>query len=110
MRVKQISLFLLYGQFRWSISGLCQQAHVEALEYQQSPYFLQLPAEKKTHNGEEAYNPNNLVCRAMSAIRECTNNIGIIADVALDPYTTHGQDGLLRDGVVVNDETLESTL
>ena len=42
----------------------------------------------------------------MTAVRECTDNIGIIADVALDPYTTHGQDGLLRDGVVVNDETL----
>ena len=99
----------LPGQFRWSIEGLCKQARrAEAFGIPAIAIFPATPAEKKTPNGEEAFNPNNLVCRAMTAIRESTNNIGIIADVALDPYTTHGQDGLLRDNVVVNDETLEA--
>lgn len=61
----------------------------------------------KTDRAEEAYNPDNLVCRAVAAIREAHDGIGIMCDVALDPFTSHGHDGLLRDGYVVNDETLE---
>ncbi len=99
----------LPGQYRWSIESLCAQAkEAESLGIPAIALFPATSANKKTPNGEEAHNPNNLVCRAMSAIRSCTNNIGIIADVALDPYTSHGQDGLLRDGVVVNDESLEA--
>jgi len=60
----------------------------------------------KTADGEEALNPNNLVCRAVRAIKDAQLNIGIICDVALDPYTTHGQDGLVREGYVVNDESV----
>jgi porphobilinogen synthase len=62
---------------------------------------------KKTPDGDEALNPDNLVCRAVRRIKAAKIDIGIICDVALDPYTTHGQDGLVRDGYVVNDETLE---
>lgn len=62
---------------------------------------------KKTPDGDEALNPENLVCRAVRAIKAAELNLGVICDVALDPYTTHGQDGLVRDGYVVNDETLE---
>ncbi len=62
---------------------------------------------KKTPDGDEALNPDNLVCRAVKAIKAAGLNLGVICDVALDPYTTHGQDGLVRDRYVVNDETLE---
>ena len=62
---------------------------------------------KKTDDAREALNPENLVCRSVRAIRESVPDIGVICDVALDPYTTHGQDGLLRDGQVVNDESVE---
>lgn len=62
---------------------------------------------KKTPDGDEALNPENLVCRAVRAVKAAGLNIGVICDVALDPYTTHGQDGLVRNGYVVNDETLE---
>lgn len=62
---------------------------------------------RKTPEGDEALNPENLVCRAVRAIKQADLNLGVICDVALDPYTTHGQDGLVRDGYVVNDETLE---
>jgi len=61
----------------------------------------------KTPDGEESFNPDNLVCRAVRAVKEAVPDIGIVCDVALDPFTTHGQDGLVRDGYVVNDETIE---
>ncbi|MCH8828994.1 MAG: porphobilinogen synthase, partial [Planctomycetes bacterium] len=62
---------------------------------------------KKTDDGNEALNPENLVCQSVRAIKESVPDIGVICDVALDPYTSHGQDGLLRNGEIVNDETLE---
>jgi porphobilinogen synthase len=62
----------------------------------------------KTPDGEEAVNSENLVCRAVRAVKQVHGPaIGVICDVALDPYTSHGQDGLVRDGYVVNDETIE---
>ncbi|MCA9583084.1 MAG: porphobilinogen synthase, partial [Myxococcales bacterium] len=61
---------------------------------------------KKSEDGEEAWNGSNLVCRAVRSIKAALPDLGVICDVALDPYTTHGQDGLVRDGYVVNDETL----
>jgi porphobilinogen synthase len=69
--------------------------------------FPATAAAAKTENGEEALNPQNLMCRSIRAIKEANLDVGIIADVALDPYTTHGQDGLVRDGDVVNDESLD---
>jgi porphobilinogen synthase len=63
---------------------------------------------KKTPNAEEATNRENLVCRAVRAVKQAHGEaIGVICDVALDPYTSHGQDGLVRDGYVVNDETID---
>jgi porphobilinogen synthase len=62
---------------------------------------------KKTEDAREAFNPDNLVCRAVRAIKQQVANIGVICDVALDPYTSHGQDGLVRAGYVVNDESVE---
>jgi len=62
----------------------------------------------KSDDGAEAKNPDNLVCRAVRAIKEAGIDVGVICDVALDPFTTHGQDGLVRDGYVVNDETVEA--
>ena len=63
---------------------------------------------KKTENAEEAYNPENLVCQSVRAIKQVHGDkIGVICDVALDPYTSHGQDGLVIDGYVANDESLD---
>ena len=56
--------------------------------------------------GSEALNSDNLVCRAIRAIKKAVPEIGVLCDVALDPYTSHGHDGLLRDGVILNDETV----
>lgn len=69
--------------------------------------FPVVPIERKDPTGTEATNPDNLMCRAMRAIKEQVPGIGILGDVALDPYTTHGHDGIVRDGYVLNDETVE---
>src|SRR5215207_2938866 len=60
----------------------------------------------RDEEGSEALNPKNLVCRAIRAIKQEVPSIGVLCDVALDPYTSHGHDGLLRDGVILNDETV----
>jgi len=69
--------------------------------------FPVTPREHKTDDGVEATNPDNLVCRAVRAIKQQIPEIGIVCDVALDPYTSHGHDGLLSDdGDILNDQTL----
>jgi porphobilinogen synthase len=60
----------------------------------------------KTPNAEESYNPNNLVCRAIKAVKDAYPNIGVICDVALDLYNSDGHDGLVKGGIVLNDETV----
>ncbi len=61
----------------------------------------------KTEDGREALNPENLVCRAVRAIKTAVPEVGLMLDVALDPYTSHGHDGLLQGSEIVNDATLE---
>jgi porphobilinogen synthase len=62
---------------------------------------------RKTATGEESWNEDNLVCRAVAALKRQVPGLGVLCDVALDPFTTHGHDGLVRDDYVVNDETVE---
>ena len=69
--------------------------------------FPNTPADKRTADGGEACNPENLVCRTTHAIKSAVPDIGILCDVALDPYTDHGHDGLLEDDTILNDETVE---
>ncbi len=68
--------------------------------------FPNTPDHLRNANGSEAYNPDNLMCRALSAIKDAVPEIGLIADVALDEYSSDGQDGLVRDGEILNDETV----
>ena len=60
----------------------------------------------RDEDGSEALNRDNLVCRAIRAIKKAVPEVGVLCDVALDPYTSHGHDGLLRDGTILNDETV----
>ena len=70
--------------------------------------FPSTPNSKKDQYGSEALNENNLVCRATQFIKKkFKNDIGVMCDVALDPYTSHGHDGLLKNNYVINDETNE---
>lgn len=68
--------------------------------------FPYTPAHKRCPQGSEALNPDNLVCRAIQIIKEAAPQIGVMADVALDPYTTHGHDGVIKSNTVDNDSTL----
>ena len=70
--------------------------------------FPQTPQSKKDKNGSEALNENNLICKALKKIKRYSNNIGIMCDVALDPYTDHGHDGILKDDDVNNDLTIDA--
>ena len=65
------------------------------------------PKNKKTKDGKEALNENNLVCRALKIIKNKNKNIGVMCDVALDPYTSHGHDGVLNKDIIENDKTIE---
>lgn len=96
------------GVFRWSIESLVQQVREAAdLGIPAIAIFPETDPAKKSETAEEAFNPTNLVCRTVAEIKQQVPDIGVICDVALDPYTAHGQDGLVRDGRIVNDETLE---
>jgi len=99
----------LPGVSRWSVDGIAARAR-EAVELGIPclALFPNTPADKRSDDGAEALNPDNLMCRALKAIRDaCGDEIGILTDVALDPYTTHGQDGLVNAaGYVANDDTV----
>lgn len=70
--------------------------------------FPNTPRERRTADAREAFNENNLVCQAVRAIRKAVPGIGIMCDVALDPYTSHGHDGLMEGDEILNDATLEA--
>jgi len=99
------------GVSRWTIDLIIEQA-AKAVELgiPAIALFPQTPEEKKTEDGYEGVNPDNLVCRTVRAIKAQVPDIGIICDVALDPYTSHGQDGLITNGYVDNDLTLEALI
>jgi porphobilinogen synthase len=94
---------------RWSVDRLTERAkEAAALGIPCLALFPNTQAERRSEQGQEALNPDNLMCRAIRAIRDATPDIGILTDVALDPYTSHGQDGLIDEaGYVLNDETME---
>jgi porphobilinogen synthase len=97
------------GQFRFSIDTLLEEAaELVALRIPAIALFPSPDANTKSEGGQEAYNPDGLVQRAIRALKDRFPQLGIITDVALDPYTTHGQDGIIdSDGYVLNDATVE---
>lgn len=96
------------GVFRYSIDLLIEEVkQVRDLGIPAVAIFPVTPQDDKTECGKEALNPDNLVCQAVWAIKKEVPDIGVICDVALDPYTTHGHDGIIVDGNVANDESVE---
>jgi porphobilinogen synthase len=95
------------GVQRLSIDGVVREAEKAAkLTIPCIALFPYTNPGLRDDTGSEALNPNNLVCRAIRAIKKEVPDVGILCDVALDPFTSHGHDGLLRDGVILNDETV----
>jgi porphobilinogen synthase len=100
----------LPGVSRWSLDGIAARAkEAVSLAIPCLALFPNTQPERRSENGREALNPDNLMCRAIRTIRDAVGDaVGVLTDVALDPYTSHGQDGLIDDaGYVLNDQTVE---
>ncbi len=100
----------LPGVSRWSIDRIVDRARdAVAAGIPCLALFPYTQADRRSEDGAEALNPDNLMCRATAAIKQALgDDIGVLTDVALDPYTSHGQDGLIDDsGYVLNDETVD---
>jgi porphobilinogen synthase len=100
----------LPGVSRWSVDGIVARAReAKGLGIGVVALFPNTPRALRTEGGEEALNPDNLMCRAIRAIKDALgSDIGVLTDVALDPYTAHGHDGLVDGGgYVLNDATSE---
>ena len=97
------------GVSRWSVDGIVARAkEARDLGIGVVALFPNTPRELRTERGEEALNPDNLMCRALRSLKDAVPEIGVLTDVALDPYTAHGHDGLVdAGGYVLNDDTSE---
>jgi len=96
------------GVVRYSIDTLVEAAgEAKALGIPAIALFPRTDPALKCTEGTEAANPDNLVCRAVRALKAAHPDLGVLCDVALDPYTDTGHDGIVRDGFVVNDETVD---
>ncbi|MBV8096484.1 MAG: porphobilinogen synthase [Acetobacteraceae bacterium] len=103
----EIPVTSMPGVARVSLDRLA--GHVEAAVASAIPaiaLFPATPADRKDAEGTEALNPENLMCRAARLLKREFPGLGLVGDVALDPYTDHGHDGVLREGYVANDETI----
>ncbi len=102
------SIASMPDQSRLSIDLLVKEVRqIRELGIKAIALFPITPNDKKTDDGRESYNPDNLICRAIKSIKDAVPDIGIITDVALDPYTSHGHDGLVEGGIILNDATIE---
>ena len=100
----------LPGVSRWSVDRIVDRAkEAVAVGIPCLALFPYTEPDRRSPEGAEALNPDNLMCKAVAAIKDALGDaIGVLTDVALDPYTSHGQDGLIDDtGYVLNDETVE---
>ncbi|MBC7986556.1 MAG: porphobilinogen synthase [Sphingomonadaceae bacterium] len=98
----------LPGVSRWPVDRIAERAReAEDAGIPCVALFPSTPAALRSERGDEALNPDNMICRAIRAIKQAVPDIGVLTDVALDPYTSHGQDGLIDDtGYVTNDDTV----
>ncbi len=100
----------LPGVSRWSVDGIVARGReARGLGIPCIALFPNTPSHLRTDDGAEAHNPDNLMCRAVRALKDAVPEVGVLTDVALDPYTAHGHDGLVdAAGYVVNDATADA--
>ena len=96
--VERLSIDLLVGAV----------GHAKSLGIPAVAVFPSVDPSLKTPDAKEAYNPDNLVCRAVKAVKDAHPEMGIVCDMALDPFNSDGHDGLVKDGEILNDETVEA--
>jgi porphobilinogen synthase len=105
---KRLPVASMPGVDRISVDEAVREAHRAAeLSIPCLALFPYTDPALRNAEGSEALNPDNLVCRTIRAIKKEVPDVGVLCDVALDPYTSHGHDGLVRDGRILNDETVE---
>ena len=99
----------LPGVSRWSVDRIVARGReARDLGIPCVALFPYTQADRRTADGREAVNPDNLMCQAVRALKDAVPEVGVLTDVALDPYTTHGHDGLVDDaGYVINDATAD---
>lgn len=98
----------LPGVFRYSVDRIGEQAKIaQDLGIPAIATFANIAMDKRDQTGSEVLNPDNLINQATKAIKDAAPEVGVITDVALDLFTDHGHDGIYRDGIIVNDETVE---
>jgi porphobilinogen synthase len=103
----EIPIAAMPGVSRLSVSAAAEAARTaKKLGIPAIAVFPYIDASKKDAVGREALNPNGLVCTAVRAMKDAAPEVGVMVDVALDPFTDHGHDGLLEDGRILNDETV----
>lgn len=104
---EEVPVAAMPGVARLSVAGAAKAAkRAAALAIPAIAVFPHIDAAKKDAAGREALNPNGLVSTAVRAMKDAAPDVGLMVDVALDPFTDHGHDGLLRDGRIINDETV----
>jgi porphobilinogen synthase len=104
---REIPVAAMPGVARLSVAAAADAAKRAAkLGIPAIAVFPFIDSAKKDSSGREALNPNGLVCNAVRAMKDAAPDVGLMVDVALDPFTDHGHDGLLKDGRILNDETV----
>jgi porphobilinogen synthase len=107
-REPRIPVAAMPGADRLSIDAAAEAAiQAQTLGIPTIAVFPHVDGKLKDANGSQATNPDGLVCRTVRAMKAAAPNVGIMVDVALDPFTDHGHDGLLRDGRILNDESVK---
>ncbi len=105
---QDIPVTTMPGVSRWSIDVLVKRVKEAAsLHIPAIALFPAVEAAKKDAGGTEAFNPDNLICRTIMELKDVVPEIGIFADVALDPYTSHGHDGIISDDHILNDASID---
>ncbi|MDX1975425.1 MAG: porphobilinogen synthase [Rickettsiales bacterium] len=104
----EIPISSMPGITRMSVDILLKKAKIAyELGIKAIALFPVIDVSLKTPNADEALNPDNLICRAITALKAELPDMGVISDIALDPYTSHGQDGLVENGHILNDATVD---
>jgi len=109
---QKVAIDAMPGIFRYSIDELLKEAEeLVKLGIPAIALFPNVEPSVRTLDGKEAFNPDSLICRTVKELKKQFPELGIITDAALDPYTTHGQDGIINDdGYVLNDITVEALM
>jgi len=96
------------GIYRYSIDLLQKEIkYIDSLNIPAIAFFPKIQEELKSANGKESFNKNNLICKAIKISKKTSPKLGVICDVALDPYTDHGHDGVIVNNEIDNDKTLK---